>query len=610
MNFSSISSSAKPVIRHITSSSTLSSLNNNNSNSINNNSNSNNINNSNNSNLMSITKQDLNGFSMLLNNNSSHTISSTDSNQVNTFGLSLRSGDVWSKVVLRVIPLFNGEGHKGFIEDLNEFVSQHIHKTIADSPSKSISKLNSDLNELFTAGISILNNKLQADNLSNNRLLIRILEVWHFFFTAVLPYLEAIFLPLMTDQDLMSVIESKNNKVLQERLQQQHLLQQATTNTSLLASSSSSLLRPNSRNLQTQPRHRSATNQLTKSDETLQEIDIRRLALAAFRDHLILPIFPRLYLLFSLLYDPSLSHKHSILNLSPEIQSEQIHFKRLQMIGLLCSVQSDDSKQSSMEEFSKLIRLGKSNFDLLKLPANVTLSLSNRLNHNHSTSNLNNFHSPNHLNYSNRDNEPIRDSNQSSSSQSNQDLVNLNHRSKTIDSQEYDQDRPLAEIINLESPNQIKGWNKNRDFTRRSIRRQLGRNGSRKTQIIKSDQTSQSINDGNDSTLTKEKMIDEDSLKHAHLRQHPTIAHTAKLEDEEHSLEQLSDHPSPNLDQKDSSFHPIRFGTSTSKIGSSSSTASSPSLMIHHFTLFNYNRQIPKSNPHNLPDLTQLNWLS
>ncbi|OAV96260.1 hypothetical protein PTTG_03468 [Puccinia triticina 1-1 BBBD Race 1] len=472
MNFSATN---KPVIRHITSSSTLASI-------------------SNNQSLLSLPKPDPNA-------------TPAETTGHNLSGLILKPGDVWSQVILRVIPLFNGEGHKGFIEDLNDFVSQHIHKTIADSPSKSIIKLHADITQLLANGVMILNNKLQPDQLSDERLLVRVFEVWHFFFTGVLPYLEAIFLPLMSDENLLNMIESKNNKVLQERLQQQHLLQQATTNASLFSSTSSSLLFRQSNRAHPPtsqpPKNRStgSPNPRTDHQDVIQGIDIRRLALIAFREHLIAPIHPRLYKLFAILYDPTACPPSSLpaLAIGPH-SSEHMHLKRLQMVGLLCSVQTDDARQSMMAEFSKLIRLKKANPDLLlKLSSNNTIrNIPPRT----ASANPNNAAaSPG----SNRDlllrdrNPHARDRSQSSSSshshshshsrssppQQQTPRQSTSASTTTITSnlklhpEEYDDDRPLVNLLDDEGDAQhIKGWNKNRDFARRSIRRQLGRNGS------------------------------------------------------------------------------------------------------------------------------------
>ncbi|KAH9819213.1 HbrB-like-domain-containing protein [Melampsora americana] len=263
--------------------------------------------------------------------------------------LVLRPGDIWSQIVMRVIPLFNGEGHKGFIEDLNEFVVQHITKTISDSPSKSIQKLTSDLQELFTSGVISLNHKFSPDSLNDERFLIRLMEIWHFFFTGVLPTLEAIFLPLMIDEKLISVLESKNNKLLQERLKQLHLFQQVSSTSGLPPSSTALLFN------QTQS---SKPNEPIKLDFNLG-IEVRKLALISFRDSMINGIFNRLYKLCSHLYDDELPNLE---NLSMDLVSETSHYKRLQMIGLLCA----SVPNPEIEALGKLIRSGKTDPKYLK----------------------------------------------------------------------------------------------------------------------------------------------------------------------------------------------------------------------------------------------------
>ncbi|CAH7682305.1 HbrB-like-domain-containing protein [Phakopsora pachyrhizi] len=496
-NSSNSSHNHKTVIRHITSSSTLASLaSHNNSISL--------------PKLQDVTSLTSSGHHYLQHPHLHHLHHQHNSNSESSLnhglaGLTLRPGDVWSQVALRVMPLFNGEGHKGFIEDLNEFVSQHIHKTIADSPSKSILKLHSDIVELFSNGIITLNYKLQPDTLSSERLLFRLVEVWHFFFTGVLPYLEGIFLPMMTDQSLISVIESKNNKVLQEKLQQQHLLQQATTNAGLLSSSSSSILFRSSNNSSSRSgssstnqlsKHRPTGSQSIKSDESIQAIDIRRLALIAFRDQLIQPIFARLYYLLGLLYDSNLNfERERRRELSPECQTEQMHSKLLQMVGLLCSVQTEDSKQAAMEELGKLIRVGKTNPELFKMSVSVSnngkvLSVSSSS----STSSRSHIGSADSsANKSgNRENEQPREwkiqspmiSRQLSHSPVVQGVSSPTSRSNgEAVEEDVDDDKPLGHLLNGKGQPQIRGWNKNRDFARRSIRRQLGRNGTKSGEV-------------------------------------------------------------------------------------------------------------------------------
>ncbi|KAI8391770.1 uncharacterized protein BYT42DRAFT_629788 [Radiomyces spectabilis] len=76
-------------------------------------------------------------------------------------------GDVWQALCVRVLPLFNGEGVKGSIEDLNELLRLY------------------------------------------EKLLDRLVEQWSFFFTYALPYFEAVFLPLRTDVRYPSIDEAE-----------------------------------------------------------------------------------------------------------------------------------------------------------------------------------------------------------------------------------------------------------------------------------------------------------------------------------------------------------------------------------------------------------------
>ncbi|EGG12917.1 uncharacterized protein MELLADRAFT_70559 [Melampsora larici-populina 98AG31] len=249
-----------------------------------------------------------------------------------------------------------------------------------------------------------LNHKFSADTLSDERFLIRLMEIWHFFFTGVLPTLEAIFLPLMTDEKLISVLESKNNKLLQERLQQIHLLQQVSS-TSGLPPSSTSLL------FKIQPKDPNETY-VKKSN---LGIDVRRIALECFRDSMISSVFNRFYKLLSYLYDDSLEGFNE--PLSMDLVNEISHFKRLQMIGLLCG----SVPNPEIEALGKLIRSGKADPSYLK---------------------------------------------------EDEDLEPKDDRKCTSGLAGLKTSNPAG---NLSLSPTIRSWNKNREFTRRSIRRQLGK---------------------------------------------------------------------------------------------------------------------------------------
>ncbi|GAA5922046.1 hypothetical protein JCM3775_003474 [Rhodotorula graminis] len=133
--------------------------------------------------------------------------------------------DAWQQVCVRVLPLFNGEGIRGFVEDLNALVTSHVQRRFAQSqsarqrsannPSVNVASLVTgliiaDLTDLIRVGLTTLAHKLAppppAQPLDNGRLLARLNEVWLFFFTGILPHLEAVFWVLRSDDRLRAAV--------------------------------------------------------------------------------------------------------------------------------------------------------------------------------------------------------------------------------------------------------------------------------------------------------------------------------------------------------------------------------------------------------------------
>ncbi|KAJ3162041.1 hypothetical protein HDU86_005739 [Geranomyces michiganensis] len=98
--------------------------------------------------------------------------------------------NAWQALCTKVLPLFNGQGLRGHMEDMNDLVSTWLGE------SYSVQAINEDLHELLTTGLLTLSTKLAAVN--DEGLANRIVEVWSFFFTTVVPYLQGVFLPLRT----------------------------------------------------------------------------------------------------------------------------------------------------------------------------------------------------------------------------------------------------------------------------------------------------------------------------------------------------------------------------------------------------------------------------
>jgi hypothetical protein len=97
-----------------------------------------------------------------------------------------------SALVVHVLPLFNGDALRTPLEDLNALVRTHISATVSRSPSRAIALLTADLKDLVGNGMLTLGTKLQG--IEDEKLIGRLVEVFSFFWTAIVPYGEQAFL--------------------------------------------------------------------------------------------------------------------------------------------------------------------------------------------------------------------------------------------------------------------------------------------------------------------------------------------------------------------------------------------------------------------------------
>ncbi|KAF9222660.1 HbrB-domain-containing protein [Gyrodon lividus] len=170
----------------------------------------------------------------------------------------------WGTLHVHVLPLFNEEPLRVPIEDLNALVRRHIQTVLAASPPRALTTLAADARELIGAGMVTINAKLTG--LSDELLMSRLVELWSFFWDHVLPYVEGVLLPLQTDQLLTSL----------HRTAKQHR--------------SSSPTRQGPKIAPTLPTSLAAFS---------RTIDVRSVALCAFRDRVVLPLHGRLHTLLS-----------------------------------------------------------------------------------------------------------------------------------------------------------------------------------------------------------------------------------------------------------------------------------------------------------------------
>ena len=105
--------------------------------------------------------------------------------------------DVWPAICSIVFGLFMGEGLRTPVEDMNNLVQLYLTSTAAVDIS-GIAR--AALTELLENGMQMLG--YSATNLSDEKAIDRLVEVWSFFYGTILPYLEAVFLPFQLDESV------------------------------------------------------------------------------------------------------------------------------------------------------------------------------------------------------------------------------------------------------------------------------------------------------------------------------------------------------------------------------------------------------------------------
>lgn len=75
-------------------------------------------------------------------------------------------------------------------EDLNILVKRHIQAVVSGSPSKAMATLEHDTSDLISSGMFTLNAKLTG--IDDDKLVVRVVEIWGFFWDQVLPYVEGV----------------------------------------------------------------------------------------------------------------------------------------------------------------------------------------------------------------------------------------------------------------------------------------------------------------------------------------------------------------------------------------------------------------------------------
>lgn len=226
--------------------------------------------------------------------------------------------ETWTLLKKWVLPLFNKEGLRIPVEKVNFLVTLHIDSRIQqDAKAKD---LVDEFKDLTNTGMVKLISSLKA--LPDVKLMARLVELWYFFFSQVLPYWEAVFLPLQLEFEGAGSVLSTPGV---------------------------------------------AAKYWSPLAETEKHLNIRRMTLISFRDCVLLPISTRLDSMCVRLYHLFLA-PFSVTNYNLAIIS-QAHLdfdsertvtdttvRLLQCANVLASIQSSDASQLKIEHLVRTMK--------------------------------------------------------------------------------------------------------------------------------------------------------------------------------------------------------------------------------------------------------------
>ncbi|KAK9446863.1 HbrB-like-domain-containing protein [Limtongia smithiae] len=205
--------------------------------------------------------------------------------------------DVWPFLCARVTPLFTGDGLLVPVEDLNKLVMLHTKRRVAERDPNT---LISEVRDMLKLGVSVFDStaSLLAPSTGDEELLGHVVELWQFYRRMVLPYVEAVFVPLQLELDGVGLMKPEDAARFWDKVK----VQPARMN------------------------------------------NVRRMALAAFRDYIMLALHPRLKAAISAPENAS-------------VWTQELCATLLQCFGLILYIQSNDDKQEKIEELASAMKV-------------------------------------------------------------------------------------------------------------------------------------------------------------------------------------------------------------------------------------------------------------
>lgn len=203
-----------------------------------------------------------------------------DTQDLAKYGLNnMGADDAWPFLKAKLLIIFEGEDLRLPVEDFNRLVTLHLQRCIQKRAPNLIVE---DLRDLLHTGFSSLDQTLKRT--PDERLIPHLVEMWLFTFTSLLPYMQAVFLPLDLEFSGHGPLMSP---------------EQARDFWGALPS----------------------TNHSPTNIPASQALEVRRIVLTSYRDTVILPRFDTLKTIFSRLSLDSISLSiptSDILSTSPD----------------------------------------------------------------------------------------------------------------------------------------------------------------------------------------------------------------------------------------------------------------------------------------------------
>lgn len=190
------------------------------------------------------------------------------------FGLNnMTPDDAWDFLKAKLLVIFEGEDVRIAVEDLNRLVSVHIQRCVQQRAPTVIVE---DLRDLLQTGFLSLNHTIRT--VPDDRLVPHLVQMWLFVFGTVLPFMQAVFLPLDLEfKGRGSIMSSREAKEFWGAALPTNNNEASTSTASASTSAPSE----------------------TSTTAIGDELSVRRIVLVSFRDTVILPRYDILKATFS-----------------------------------------------------------------------------------------------------------------------------------------------------------------------------------------------------------------------------------------------------------------------------------------------------------------------